>query len=154
MIHVVSAVIIDKDDRVFLQRRPRDVQFGGLWETPGGKVKPDELPRNALYRELVEELDLGSSEIYIAKSQLLEISCVQPLFREEVMISFYQATLIGDARPHAVDGQPEFHWMGQYDEMKPEFCVPSLPILTGFLKACRLCPGRYGELKKIGVDED
>jgi A/G-specific adenine glycosylase len=54
-ITAVVGVII-KDGRVLIQRRPDEGLLGGLWEFPGGKVKPGETLRAALARELEEEL--------------------------------------------------------------------------------------------------
>lgn len=53
---VVCAVII-RDGRLLLtQRDPARGNAGWLWQSPGGKVNPGELIREALQRELDEEL--------------------------------------------------------------------------------------------------
>ncbi len=55
---VVAAAIIDQDGRALMQQRPRGKHHAGLWEFPGGKVEPGEIPRSALVRELAEELKI------------------------------------------------------------------------------------------------
>lgn len=55
---VVAAALIDRAERVLVQRRPRQAQHGGLWEFPGGKVEPGETLAAALVRELAEELGI------------------------------------------------------------------------------------------------
>jgi 8-oxo-dGTP diphosphatase len=56
VILVVAAAMIDADGRVLLAQRPEGKSMAGLWEFPGGKVEPGELPEAALIRELKEEL--------------------------------------------------------------------------------------------------
>lgn len=56
-VQVCAAVIIDQD-KVLITLRPEGKRFGGFWEFPGGKVDPGETPRQALVRELKEELDI------------------------------------------------------------------------------------------------
>ena len=52
---VVGAVITDHD-RVFCARRSETMSLPGKWEFPGGKIEKGETPRQALERELEEEL--------------------------------------------------------------------------------------------------
>lgn len=45
-----------------MQQRPVGKPMAGLWEFPGGKVEPGELPEAALARELHEELGIVLDE--------------------------------------------------------------------------------------------
>jgi len=54
---VTAALIIEQGKILVTQRKPGD-SHGFLWEFPGGKVKEGEEPREALRRELKEELDV------------------------------------------------------------------------------------------------
>lgn len=55
---VVAAALLDGAGRILVQQRPSGKPMAGLWEFPGGKVEPGELPEAALVRELEEELGL------------------------------------------------------------------------------------------------
>ncbi|ROT95541.1 (deoxy)nucleoside triphosphate pyrophosphohydrolase [Altererythrobacter sp. FM1] len=55
---VVAAALQANDGRWLMQQRPLVKQHGGLWEFPGGKVEHGENPRDALVRELHEEIAL------------------------------------------------------------------------------------------------
>jgi 8-oxo-dGTP diphosphatase len=55
---VAACALIDIDGRVLLARRPEGKKMAGLWEFPGGKIKPGEIPEAALIRELTEELGI------------------------------------------------------------------------------------------------
>jgi mutator protein MutT len=58
MIRVVAG-IIEQDGRVLICQRQAGGIFGGKWEFPGGKMRPSETPRQALERELREELGVA-----------------------------------------------------------------------------------------------
>ncbi len=58
MVLVAAVALVDGDGRVLLARRPPGKAMAGLWEFPGGKLKPGETPEAALIRELKEELDI------------------------------------------------------------------------------------------------
>lgn len=53
---LVSAAVIPDGDRLLLAQRRPDDHLGGLWEFPGGKIRPGESPEEALTREIAEEL--------------------------------------------------------------------------------------------------
>jgi 8-oxo-dGTP diphosphatase len=58
-IRVVAAVWI-RDGRVLAAERGPQQSNPGAWELPGGKVEPGESDREALRRELTEELGLDA----------------------------------------------------------------------------------------------
>jgi len=63
-IHVVAAIIRDKNGRIFATQRGYGPYKDG-WEFPGGKIEPGETPKEALKREIREELD---AEIEVGES--------------------------------------------------------------------------------------
>ena len=50
-------MLLDQGRLLICQRSPRG-RFPNKWEFPGGKVEPGEAPRDALLRELAEELGI------------------------------------------------------------------------------------------------
>jgi 8-oxo-dGTP diphosphatase len=55
---VAVAVIVDDNNKVLITQRPLGSDYGGFWEFPGGKVEVDESPKQALVREIKEEVNL------------------------------------------------------------------------------------------------
>jgi 8-oxo-dGTP diphosphatase len=55
---IVSAGLIMEEGKFLVTQRRKDSSHALLWEFPGGKVKEGEDPREALRRELKEELDI------------------------------------------------------------------------------------------------
>ena len=51
-------VIVTRDDRYLICRRPDHKRHAGLWEFPGGKIESAETDLEAARRELREELDV------------------------------------------------------------------------------------------------
>lgn len=56
---VVAAALYDRAGRVLIAQRPAGKHMAGRWEFPGGKVTAGESEREALVRELREELGIG-----------------------------------------------------------------------------------------------
>ena len=55
--HVVIGVIVS-NGKILLAKRPTTTHQGGLWEFPGGKIKDNEKPFDAIIREVNEEVGL------------------------------------------------------------------------------------------------
>ena len=60
MKRVVAALIVDKD-RILACQRTRHQVMPLKWEFPGGKIEEGEQPRDALRRELEEELGIEAT---------------------------------------------------------------------------------------------
>ena len=52
----VAAAIIKKDNKILIASR-KTGEFAGMFEFPGGKVEPGETSKQALIREIPEELE-------------------------------------------------------------------------------------------------
>lgn len=49
-------MLLNNQNRVLLTQRRNHVHLARYWEFPGGKIKPQETPEQALHREIQEEL--------------------------------------------------------------------------------------------------
>ena len=58
LLNVVIGIIIDTENKLLLNIRKQNTTLSGYWEFPGGKIKPQETPDQALFRELFEELGI------------------------------------------------------------------------------------------------
>lgn len=59
MKHVVAALIV-QDGKILVCQRTRHQPMPLKWEFPGGKIEEGEQPRDALHRELDEELGIDA----------------------------------------------------------------------------------------------
>ena len=138
---VAAAVIIGRDGRVLLAQRPEGKPYAGYWEFPGGKLEPGESPRDALVRELREELGLSVTR---AASWITQ-EYVYP--HAHVELNFFRV-LGWQGEPHGHDGQA-FSWQlpGRFD------VAPLLPANTRVLAALSL-PVVYGITCAEDLGED
>jgi len=63
---VVSIALINENDQILISKRPKKKFLSGYWEFPGGKVEKNEVPENAIIREVKEELDIDINNKCIA----------------------------------------------------------------------------------------
>jgi 8-oxo-dGTP diphosphatase len=88
MLTVVAAIIESHGKLLVCQRRKGD-RFELLWEFPGGKKKPGETSREALARELIEELGVEAKigrEVHRVQHEYAEMS-------EPIELIFFAATV-------------------------------------------------------------
>jgi len=64
----VAAGVIWRKGKVLITQRPPEGLLGGLWEFPGGKLKEEETPSNAVVREVREELKIVVDEKGLIRS--------------------------------------------------------------------------------------
>jgi 8-oxo-dGTP diphosphatase len=57
----VVAALIFRDEKILVCQRTRHQTMPLKWEFPGGKIEPGEQPRDALHRELEEELGIDAT---------------------------------------------------------------------------------------------
>jgi 8-oxo-dGTP diphosphatase len=55
----IAVAVVQHEGRVLIGRRPAGVPLAGLWEFPGGKVRPGETAQQAAARECLEETGLA-----------------------------------------------------------------------------------------------
>jgi 8-oxo-dGTP diphosphatase len=103
---VVAAAVLIEQARVLLTERKAGTHLAGAWEFPGGKVEPGEDPREALRRELAEELgiDATAGEIVDVTFHRYEEA------GKAVLLLFFEATRdAGSPDPRALD-VAAFRW--------------------------------------------
>jgi 8-oxo-dGTP diphosphatase len=57
LVKVVGAVIENENNEILCALRAPNMALGNLWEFPGGKIEKDESLKEAIEREIKEELD-------------------------------------------------------------------------------------------------
>ncbi|WP_417579776.1 8-oxo-dGTP diphosphatase MutT [Nitrincola sp.] len=120
-LHVAAAVIYDPLGRILIARRPLDKHQGGLWEFPGGKVEVDESARQALDRELFEELGIQVT----AAQPFIQIPYEYP--ERHVLLDVFSVTAFkGEAR--GCEGQP-LAWVDASELNHYPFPAANQPIL-------------------------
>jgi 8-oxo-dGTP diphosphatase len=121
-IYVAAAAITNDRNEVFIARRPEHVHQGGLWEFPGGKVEPGETVREALQRELHEEIGI-------------DVLSARPLIRlhydypdKSVLLDVWLVRQFGGT-PHGREGQP-VQWVPRMELQDYDFPAANQPIIT------------------------
>lgn len=97
---VVAAAVVIEQGRVLLTQRKAGTHLAGAWEFPGGKVEEGEDPREALRRELREELgiDAVAGEIVDVAFHRYEDA------GKAVLLLFFEATRVpGSPEPQTID---------------------------------------------------
>ena len=129
-IHVAAAVIRSDDERILIARRSPDRHQGGLWEFPGGKVEAGEDVRDALARELKEELGIS----VLDARPLIQIEHDYP--DKQVLLDVWEVTRF-EGEPDGVEGHP-LAWVTARSLAEYDFPAANGPIVS----AARL-PDRY-----------
>jgi 8-oxo-dGTP diphosphatase len=99
---VVTAAVIERDDRLLVTRRQQGTHLEGYWEFPGGKCDPGETHAACLARELREELGASSA----VGAEILSVTHAYP--DRTVELHFFRCRLTSEPIPQM--GQ-EMQWV-------------------------------------------
>ena len=97
-LRVVAAALFDVAGRVLIAQRPEGKHMAGWWEFPGGKVGEGESDREALVRELREELGVEAAP----DRQIMSLTHDYP--DRVVDLVLWRAT-VTQGMPSSLDGQ-------------------------------------------------
>lgn len=123
---LVAAGILVEEGRVLVTQRKAGTHLAGRWEFPGGKVEAGEDPRDALTRELDEELG-----IEVAVGDIVEVTFYPyPDDEKAVLLLFYRVTRAATSgAPHARD-VADLRW-ARATELDPALFPPAdVPVLA------------------------
>ncbi len=123
---LVSAGIVIEDGRVLLSRRKAGGHLAGAWEFPGGKVEAGEDPRDALVRELREELGIDVTVGDVVECTFHHYADAQ----KSVLLLFFAAKRTTESpAPSALD-VAEIRWAKRADLHDGEFPPADVAVLA------------------------
>lgn len=102
-LHVAVGIVLDAQQRILISKRQAHQEFAHLWEFPGGKREAHETVREALVRELYEEVGL----IITSAQPWLQIP--QQETQRPVLLDVWRV-LAYEGEPQGMEGQ-ELAWM-------------------------------------------
>ena len=122
----VVAAVIERDGKILVARRRKDIRFGGLWEFPGGKLEAGEDPEKGLERELREEFSVQTR----VEGLLLSVPYHSPTLSIE-LLAYKVVHVSGEYRPVDHD---EVRWVEPAGLDESAFTEPDRPVVR-FLKS-------------------
>jgi 8-oxo-dGTP diphosphatase len=143
---VAAAILVEErveGPRVLVTQRKAGRHLAGAWEFPGGKVLPGEDPREALRRELREELGIEAIAGEIVDATFHRYADAS----SAVLLLFFEAARSpGSAEPIALD-VAAFEW-AQPDQLDPSRFPPAdvsvLRKVKAMIERCAIRESRLG----------
>ena len=121
---VVCAIITRKDNVLAAKRHPGS-PAGDKWEFPGGKIKVNETPAQAIQREIKEELGVTIKQI-----ERLEINHhTYPEFKISLLPIICEIT---DGEPMAIE-HAEIRWIAIEKLLNLDWAEADQPIVRRYL---------------------
>ena len=126
LLSIAIGILRNAKNEVLLGKRMKGKNLKGYWEFPGGKIKPNETPEEALFREFQEELG-----VEIGRSKKMESISYQYDQYDVLLMPFKIIDYIGN--PAGLEGQ-ELMWCAT-DQLKEIEILPADQSLVEKLAA-------------------
>ena len=124
-VRVVVAIITRANGEFLIAERPESKAHAGLWEFPGGKVEGDENDREALLRELDEELGIRvDHEAFAAFAEIAS---------GHLTLAFYRIHAQQPLSPQGREGQ-RWRWVAREALAHYPFPEPNRVVLAALLQ--------------------
>jgi 8-oxo-dGTP diphosphatase len=123
---VVGGILLN-GDQILIARRAAHKSAAGLWEFPGGKVELGEDPKEALKREILEELNL--KVLPLQTFDISETLSGDTPIRLQVIVCSLDGEFQGSSSDHDA-----FRWAKISDLPLLDWPKPDLPALNALLK--------------------
>jgi ADP-ribose pyrophosphatase YjhB (NUDIX family) len=133
---LVTAFILKKNKILLAKRSKNDLQAGGLWSMPGGKVDLEvgkSVIENTLKKEIKEEvgIEIKDEIFYLGSNAFTRVSGHNVI--ELIYLAYWKS---GKAKP--LEDQEEVKWLS-LDQLNrkgdlPDFLKSKLKLLTDFLE--------------------
>lgn len=120
-INVVGAVIL-REGKILCAQRSLQSSLPGFWEFPGGKIEENETPRQALERELEEEL-----KISVIVEDEITTAIHEYDFGTVILTTFYCELLSEEA---TLTEHESVEWLSPDELRTLEWAPADLPTIT------------------------
>ncbi len=124
----VVCAIIEQDDLVLCALRSEHMSLPGKWEFPGGKLELNELPEEALIREINEELNI---EIKIIEALPIAEHAYVP--EKIIQLIPYRCVTVSDENPTPTE-HSELRWMKKDDLLQLDWAAADIPIVLNYIQ--------------------
>lgn len=120
---VVAAGVLFAEGKVLITQRKAGTHLAGAWEFPGGKVEEGEDPREALSRELREEIGVEAEA-----GEILDVTFHRYAERAVLLLFFEVALRETSPKPRPID-IAALRWAGPEDLDEAQFPPADLNVL-------------------------
>jgi A/G-specific adenine glycosylase len=97
--------ILQRDGKIFIQKRKKRGVWANLWEFPGGRLEPGETPEMALVREYREETEFAVGNL----TKIITVQHSYTVYR--VTLHCYFCSLINNSFDPVLHGAQEYRWV-------------------------------------------
>ncbi len=124
----VVCAIIEQDGLVLCALRSEQMSLPGKWEFPGGKLELNELPEDALIREIKEELNVS-----IEITDSLPISDYSYVPEKVIRLIPFRCVIQNNEIPVAAE-HAELRWVKKEDLLNLKWAEADVPIVKNYIQ--------------------